>query len=182
MSQRRYERTRLPSRVTVIVLLVLGAVSGCGEQKALSFNADAQPSGPRLWLQHADTHDTRLTFEVWAAEVGAVLGYSFHVRLDDGVVTAAGEVTPAAALGSSSEAALYLQSARADDLAVGGVRRDLGETALDGPVLLATFPLDVTGEVPTPLRVERVVFRRAGGAFVATSAAGGTIVRKGGES
>lgn len=173
------------------MLLALAAMtslsSACGDDTETKdtpppepalFERAAEPAGPRLWLSATRDADGVVRIEVHGAELGQVFGWAAHVRWDAEAVTVeAGGV--AQALGGDAEAA-SLVTLQEGDAAFGEARRGtaLGGVAIDEPALLAT--LDVGGDGPSQVSLERAMVRRADGSYVEITTAGGLLSPHGG--
>jgi hypothetical protein len=143
------------------------------------FAREAEPTGPRLWLDATRDEAGAIRIEVHGAELGEVFGWAAHVRWDEAAFTiesgGVGET-----LGGEAEAA-RLTSLQAGDAALGEARRGpaSGAVAIDAPAILAT--LDVGGESgPSEVRLERAIVRRADGSYVEIATAGGLLTTDGG--
>ena len=169
--------------------VVLSLSAGCGddetgspepkpEPEVAAFQRDAEPAGPRLWLDGTRGDDGRLRIELRGAELGEVLGWAAHVRHDaDAFAIEAGAITEA--LGSTVEAA-QLVSVGAGDTALGEARRGvaLGPVTIDEPAVLAVLDIGEP-QATSPIGLERVVVRRADGSWVDVATAGGVLTEGG---
>ena len=160
-----------------------GAAATTGEAPKPGFLADAQGSGARMWIDAKLEGDADARVELWAAELGPVLGYSAHLRFD----TEHLDLDPAAgpsvepALGATADEAVHLASALPGDLAFGGTRRSptLGEADLGAATLLGHARLHARSVTTSRLSLERVVARRADGGYVQLTALGGELTTVG---
>jgi hypothetical protein len=163
--------------------------AGCGDDEtrspepkpkpgAAAFQRQAEPVGPRIWLDAASDEDGRMRIEVHGAELGDVFGWAAHVRHDAAAFTVeAGSITET--LGAATEAVRFV-SLGAGDAALGAARRGaaLGPVPVEAPALLAVLEI---GEPrgSTEVMLDRVVVRRADGSWVDVATAGGLLTEGG---
>ncbi len=146
--------------------------------KKASFEREAEPAGPRLWLDAARGDDGRLRIEVYGAALGQVFGWAAHVRHDAGALAVeAGALTET--LGATTEAARFVSLAEGD-AALGEARRGaaLGGVAIDEPTVLAVLEI-AEPEATSDVALDRVVVRRADGSWVEVATAGGVLTEGG---
>jgi hypothetical protein len=179
------------SPILLALAVVVSLTSACGDDPETKdsppppgpatklFEREAQPTGPRLWLDATRDGDGVVHIEVHGAELGEVFGWAAHVHFDAEAVTietgGVGET-----LGGDAEAAKLL-SVQAGDASLGQARRGpaLGGVLVDEPALLATLDVGAEG-APTEVSLERAIVRRADGSYVEVTAAGGLLTPDGG--
>jgi len=160
--------------------LFVGCPTGL-DQAELSF--EQKPAGPAMWLEGEADPEGTVEVQVWAKELGPVLGYSVHLELDVEHLELSGD-SPLAAeqpLGSE-DAALYINRAKKGDVALGGTLRSVQdpEVNLSEPVLLGTVQLDWEAPGTSLLELTRAVCRRADGSLVLVQTAGAELAVEGG--
>ena len=159
------------------------AAAATGEAPKSGFVADAQGSGARMWIDAKLNGDSDALVELWAAELGPVLGYSAHLRFDTEHLEndPAGAPSAEPALGAAAEEAVHLATALPGDVAFGGTRRSptLGEADLGAATLLGQARLHARAASTSRLSLERVVARRADGGYLQLTALGGELTTVG---
>ena len=160
-----------------------GAAAASGEAPKPGFVADAQGSGARMWIDAKVESDSDARVELWAAELGPVLGYSAHLRFDTEhlELDPAGGPTTEPALGAAADEAVHLATALPGDVAFGGTRRSptVGEADLGAATLLGHARLHARAATTSRLSLDRVVARRADGGYVQLTALGGELTTVG---
>ena len=177
-------------RTAFPLLVLLSLTAGCdGDEtspepgadpkpKKASFEREAEPNGPRLWLDGARGADGRLRIQVYGAELGQVFGWAAHVRYDAGAFAVeTGALTET--LGQTTEAARFVSLAEGD-AALGEARRGaaLGGAAIDEPTVLAVLEIGEP-EATSDVALDRVMVRRADGSWVEVATAGGVLTEGG---
>jgi hypothetical protein len=179
-------------RVARCVLAVTAgfSVAACGgdetapaksHEAAVGFSPDAAVEGPRIWIEAALDGDAARV-ELWAAELGPVLGYAGHLEWDAGHLALDGAPSSDDVLAAGdAKTAVHVWSGVAGDLSFGGTRRapTLGEVDIDQPVRVGEVTLRTLAAKQSRLTPSRVIVRRADGSYVATAAVGGTLVTGG---
>lgn len=146
--------------------------------------ADQSVTGPRLWIEAQKHGEHGTVASVWAAQLGATLGASLHVRFDPQQLGINAQEQPAAEMNTTllNDQTVSLAVPRAGNVALGiSVKNTQARPFnLDQPVLLAVVQLSAVRDGSSRIELDRVVVRRMDGSFVPVQTTGGVLSTSGG--
>jgi hypothetical protein len=157
---------------------------GCPvDPAAAELTLAAQPEGAAIWLEGVVDDDAGVHIEVWAKELGSVLGYSMHLEFDPEHLEPAAEnpIGGEQTLGDSG--VVYVSRMKRGDATFGATLRSTTSpaVALDAAVLLGRVNLQWQKSGTSSLSVQRALARRVDGSLVTVTPAGATLKVVGGE-
>lgn len=185
-------RRRAPRAWLATLPLLLAASAGCAERTivvshrnaAAQFEAEPNATGARMWLE-VDAQADEVVATVHAADLGEVFGYAAHLEYDTRQLVLRPDAPPEAladALADGQPRSLVvMMQGEPGRVRIGATRKgpELGEADMSDATAIATIPFRVISNAEAPLKLTRVVVRRADGSYVPTSAFGGELVTTG---
>jgi hypothetical protein len=136
------------------------------------------PAGAHVVQLEGALDGSTLSLELVGRDLGAIFGWSAHLKWDPAVLMLAEASVTGAIDAPSEEGRVEIVRSTEGDLAIAETRTDraLGDVTLEPETVLASLSFTLLMEAESAVSLERVVVRDSSAAFVAMESGGGSLV------